>query len=120
MTVLNYTINSVRFNNNIYSQTSMAGTSLGPWEFVRNMGSTSYWGLIMAPGQEAKGDNLGESFRSSKQKWYVECTDQNRLNEAILMSTYNKLFHNKIRKFPEILIILSFRKIFLRTQKRSN
>ena len=28
----------------------------------------------MAPGQEANGDNLGKSFRSSTQKWLVECT----------------------------------------------
>ena len=27
----------------IYSQTSMARTSLGPWNFVRDMGSSSHW-----------------------------------------------------------------------------
>ena len=28
----------------------------------------------MAPGQEANGDDLGKSFRSSIQLWYVKCT----------------------------------------------
>ena len=45
----------------------MARTPLGPWKFVRDMGSSSNWGLIMAPGQEANNDNLGESFPSSEQ-----------------------------------------------------
>ena len=57
-----------------YSQTSMARTSLGPWKFVRNMGSSSHWGLIMTPLQEANSDNLGKSFRFSTQWLYVECT----------------------------------------------
>ena len=37
----------------------MARTSLGPLKFVRDMGSSSHWGLIMAQGQEANGDKLG-------------------------------------------------------------
>ena len=37
----------------------MARTSLGPWKFVRGMGTSSHWGLIMAPVQEANGDNSG-------------------------------------------------------------
>ena len=45
----------------MYSRTAMARTSLGPWKFVRDMGSSSHWGLIMAPSQEANGDNLGKS-----------------------------------------------------------
>ena len=57
-----------------YSRTSMARTSLGPWKFVRNMGSSSDWGLIMTPVQEANSDNLGKSFRFSTQWLYVECT----------------------------------------------
>ena len=40
----------------------MNQTSLGPWEFVRDMGSLTHWGLIMAPGQEANSDNLRKSF----------------------------------------------------------
>ena len=41
----------------------MARTSLGPWKFVRDMGSYSHWELIMVPGQEANSDNLGKSFQ---------------------------------------------------------
>ena len=37
-------------------------TSLGLWEFVLDMGSSSHWGLIIAPGQGANGDNLGVYF----------------------------------------------------------
>ena len=37
----------------IYSRTSMARTPLGPWKLVRDRGSSSQWGLIIAPGQEA-------------------------------------------------------------------
>ena len=44
----------------------------------------------MVPGQEANSDNLG----------YGECIHRNHLNEAILMSTHNIQFHDKIRKFP--------------------
>ena len=51
----------------LYSRISMARTSLGPWKFIRNMGSLSHWGLIMAPVQEANSDNLGKSFRFSTQ-----------------------------------------------------
>ena len=36
----------------------MAQTSLGPWKFVRDMGSSSHRGVIIVPGQEANGDNL--------------------------------------------------------------
>ena len=41
----------------------LARTSLGPWKFVSDMGSSSHRGLIMIPGQEANlGDNLGIFF----------------------------------------------------------
>ena len=40
----------------------MAQTALEPWTFARDMGSSSHWGLIIAPGQEANGDYLGISF----------------------------------------------------------
>ena len=43
----------------------MAQKSLEPWKFVLDMGSSSYRVLIIAPGQEANGGNLGMSFRSS-------------------------------------------------------
>ena len=49
-------------SDSIYSRTSMARTSLGPWKFVRDMGSSSHRGLIMAPIQEANSDNLGYLF----------------------------------------------------------
>ena len=52
----------------------------------------------MAPGQEANGDNLGQSFRSSTQEWYVECTHKNHLDQAIL-SIHNIPFHDIIRNF---------------------
>ena len=35
----------------------------GPMEFFVDMESSSHWGLIIAPGQEA---NLGKRFRSIK------------------------------------------------------
>ena len=44
------------------SKTSVVRTSLGPWKFIREMGSSNHRGLIMAPYQEANGDNLGTSF----------------------------------------------------------
>ena len=44
----------------IYSQTSMAGASLGQWKFVQDMGGLSLLGLTMAPGQEK-----GNLFRFS-------------------------------------------------------
>ena len=37
--------------------------------------------------------NLGISFRSSIKQWYVVCTHKNRLDEAILMSSYSIHFH---------------------------
>ena len=54
----------------------------------------------MLPVQEANSDNIGKYFRFSTQRLYVECTHLNRLGEAILMSTHNIQFHDKIRKFP--------------------
>ena len=63
-----------RISWEIYSRTSMARTSLGPWKFVRDMSSSSHWRLIMAPVREANNDNLGKSFGFSTQWLYVECT----------------------------------------------
>ena len=45
-----------------YSRTSMARTSLGPWKFVRDIGSSGHWGWIMTQGQEANGNKLGVFF----------------------------------------------------------
>ena len=61
----------------VYSKTSMVRTSLGPWKLIRDMGTyvvRAIEGLIMALGQEANDDNLGNIFRYSRQQWYVECT----------------------------------------------
>ena len=38
----------------MYSWNSVAQTALGPWQFAQNRGCSSHWGLIIAPGQEAK------------------------------------------------------------------
>ena len=43
-------------------------------KIVRDMDSSSHWGLIMVPGQEANSDNLGNVFRFSRQLLYVKCT----------------------------------------------
>ena len=102
----------------IYSWTSMARTSLRPWKFVRDVGSSSHWGLIMAPVQEANSNNLEKSFQFSTQWLYVECTQKNHFDEAILMSTHNIQFHDKIRKNPEIFVFLSYWKDFVGTEKR--
>ena len=50
----------------------------------------------MAPGQEANIDNLGNICRFATQLLYVECTHQNRLDEAILMSTHSIQFLDEI------------------------
>ena len=49
----------------LYSQTSIIRTSLGLWKFVLDIGSSSQWEVIKAPGQEADMDILGMSFQSS-------------------------------------------------------
>ena len=48
--------NSPKNSQNIYSRTSVARTPLGPWKLVRDRGSSSQWGLIIAPGQELDRD----------------------------------------------------------------
>ena len=53
----------------------------------------------MVPGQKANSDNLVKYFRFSTQQLYFVCTHWSRLDEAILMSTHNIQFHDKIRKF---------------------
>ena len=57
-------------------------------------------GSIMVPGQEANNDSLGNSFLVSTQYLYVVYTHKNRLDEAIIMSTHNQQFLDKIRIFP--------------------
>ena len=50
----------------------MARKSLGLWKFVREMGSSSHRGLIMAPGQEANSIIFVKSFPFSI--FIIECT----------------------------------------------
>ena len=40
------------------SQTSMAWTAFRPWKFIQDIGSSSHWLLIMAPGQETNSVKL--------------------------------------------------------------
>ena len=112
------TLRLVSFWNTEHSRTSMARTSLGPWKFDQDMGSSSYRGLIMAPGLAANSGNLGKYFRFSTQSLYVDCTPKNRLHEAVLMNTNNIQFHDKIRKSLYIFVFLSCRKNFVGTQIR--
>ena len=72
----------------------------------------------MAPVQEANSYIFGKSFRLSTQQLYVECTHKNRLDEAILMSTHNIQFHDKIRKKSLNIRFMSFWKNFVGTEKR--
>ena len=62
------------------------------------------------PGQEANDENLGEFF------FYL--LYNNGTHEAILMSTYNIQYHDKIRKLPLTFVFLSYLKNFIGTQKR--
>ena len=48
-------------------QPNLNNEPLGPWKFVRDMGSSSHWGLTVTSGQEANGNNLGILFLSSRQ-----------------------------------------------------
>ena len=45
------------------------------WDNGLDIGSSSYWRLLIAPGQKANGDNLGISFRTSMRRfWWVHWT----------------------------------------------
>ena len=72
--------------------------SLVPWKLVWDIGSLSHGGLIIAPGQEANGNDFGNFFSiywiimvywvySLELSWWV-------------MGTYSIQFHDIIRKFP--------------------
>ena len=67
----------------------MARTSLGLSKCVRDTGSSSPWGLIMAPGQEANSDNLQKPFLDFLHIFIYP-------DKAILTSTHNIQFHDKI------------------------
>ena len=47
---------------NTDSNFKLTPTSLGPWKFALDMGSSNHWRLIIALGQEANGGNLGTSL----------------------------------------------------------
>ena len=80
----------------MHSQTSIAGTSLGPWKCVRDIGSSSHWELIMASGQESNCDNLGKSFDLLHNNGMLSVLIRIRIaSEAILMSTQNIYFMTK-------------------------
>ena len=82
-----------------YCRTSMARTSLGPWKFVRDMGSSSHWRLIMAQDQEANGDKLGNFFS---------------IFYTIIVCWVYSLEH-----FPKyVYVFWTYRKNFIGTQKR--
>ena len=55
----------------------MAQTSFGPCKFIRDIGSSSYWWFIIAPGQEANGDNFwssiqwGDSYDTHNIQYYI-------------------------------------------------
>ena len=73
--IATYTVNVLKFRtlkflSKWHKQTVQTQIRL----FLKEMGSSSHWGLIIVPGQEANRDNLGMSFRSSTRYWYDECT----------------------------------------------
>ena len=59
---INATLSEHSLFIDIFSRTSIARTCLGPKKFVRDMGSSSHWGLIMTPDQEANSNNWGKSL----------------------------------------------------------
>ena len=73
----------------------------------------------MVPGQEANSDKIGIFFFDFLHNNCVDCTHLNRLDEAILMNTYNIQFHDKIRKFTKRFVFLIYLTNFLGTQKRA-
>ena len=64
--------------------------------------------LIITPGQEANGYNLGMFFRSSIYYCYIEFTHENHLDEEILINTHIVHFMIKKEKFPKISINICF------------
>ena len=88
------------YKHNIYSRTSIARTSLGPWTFVRGMGSSKHWELIMVPDQRANSDNieimLSVFIRIASMRWI-----------QWVHITYN--FMIKYKKFSRYLFFWSCR-----------
>ena len=100
----------------LYSRNSMAWTSLGPWRFVRNMGSSSHWGWIMVQGQEAIGDNLAKSLLHNNGMLSILIRIALMMRFLWVLTTYN--FMIKIRKFPKTLAFWSYQNNFVGTPKR--
>ena len=104
----------------MFCAASFVNTVQPQWlEHLWDHGSSSHWGLIMAPVQKTNSDNLGKSFQFSTQWLYVECTHLNCLDEAILMSTHNIQFHDKIRKkIPKYLFSWAIGRILYGLKKK--
>ena len=101
-------------------QSNFNGSNIfGTIKNVRDIGSSSHWGLTMVPGQEANSDNLGILFyfRHNNCMLSVLIRIASMRYVAILMSTHNIQFHDKIRKFPKIFVFLSQWKHFVGTLK---
>ena len=67
--------------------------------FILGMSNSSDKGSFITPGQEANVDYLGIFFSAY------------RLNEAILMSSHNIQFIDKVRKNPEIFLNIRFNEL---------
>ena len=80
----------------------------------RAIGSSSHWGLIMMPGQETNGDNLGHFFIfKTVMVCWVYSLELPQWGDSF---EYIE-FSDEIRKFPYILVFWSDRKIFEWAQK---
>ena len=78
------------------------------------MGSSGHWGLITVPGQEENSDNLGIFSISFT---IIVCWVY--LDEAILMSTHNIQFRDKI-KISLNICFLELAEVFRRDSKISS
>ena len=106
----------------------MARTSLGPRKSVLDMGSSSHWGLIIAPGQEANRYVMDafsifykiitywefplESFRWSESTWFLWVQ-----TKYIFMIKWDKKNKKNI-KLQLKFVFLSYRKNFLGNRNR--
>ena len=70
---------------NGYKSNLNGSNIFGTMEICSDMGSSSHWGLIMAPVQEANSDNLGKSFNFLHNDCMLSVLIR---NEAILMSLF--------------------------------
>ena len=91
----------------------LLGVSRLQW-VIGEISSSIHGGLIMVSGQEANSDNLGKCFDFV----HNNCLLSVLIRIALIMSTHNIQLHDKIRKFPQIFVLLSYRKNFVGTQKQ--